>query len=144
MRTIRLRRLTIRGLCAIHKELIARYGGNSKNVEMAMLELATGRAELVVKGPHWKSRARLAAGYAWRLLVNRPFADGNQRMALAALVVFLEMNGLEWKCGEVEETAMVLRAAAGEMQESEWNAWVVWNVGKKADSPQRHRGREKI
>jgi prophage maintenance system killer protein len=53
-------------------------------------------------------------------------------MALAALVVFLEMNGLAWKCGEVEETAMVLRAAAGGMQESEWNAWVVWNVGKKA------------
>ena len=28
-------------------------------------------------------------------------------------------------------SAIVLRAVAGEMQESEWNAWVVWNVGKK-------------
>jgi len=35
-----------------------------------------------------------------------------------------------WKCGEVEETAMVLRAATKEMQEDEWEAWVVRNVGK--------------
>ena len=52
-------------------------------------------------------------------------------MALAALVVFLEMNRLTWECGEVEETVMVQRAAAGEMKEGEWDAWVVWNVGKK-------------
>ena len=51
-------------------------------------------------------------------------------MALAAMVTYLEMNGFTWKCGEVEETAMVLRAAAGEMQEDEWEAWVVRNVGK--------------
>jgi hypothetical protein len=44
----------------------------------------------------------------------------------------LETNGLTWKCGEVEETSMVPRAAAGEMQEDEWEAWVVGNVGKKA------------
>jgi len=35
------------------------------------------------------------------------------------------------KCGEVEETAMVLRASAGEMQEDEWEAWVARNVGKR-------------
>jgi len=31
----------------------------------------------------------------------------------------------------VEETAMVLRAAAKGMQEDEWETWVVRNVGKK-------------
>jgi death on curing protein len=52
-------------------------------------------------------------------------------MALAAMVTYLEMNRLAWKCGEVEETAMMLRAAAGKMKEGEWEAWVVGNVGKK-------------
>ena len=47
------------------------------------------------------------------------------------MVTYLEMNGFTWKCGEVEETAMVLRAAAKEMKEDEWEAWVVRNVGKK-------------
>jgi hypothetical protein len=52
------------------------------------------------------------------------------------------MNGLTWKCGEVEETAMVLRAAAKEMQEDEWESWVVRNVERdglaKDNSPRRH------
>jgi len=71
----RLRRLDIRGLTTIHGELLARYGGNSRDVDLAKLELSIVRSELVVRGPHWKSRARLAAGYGWRLLVNRAFAD---------------------------------------------------------------------
>ena len=92
---------------------------------------------------HWKIRARLAAaGYGWRLQVNRPFAVGNKRMALAATVTYLEMNGLTWECGEVEETAMVLRAAAGHMKEDEREAWVVRNVERdglaKDNSPRRH------
>jgi prophage maintenance system killer protein len=52
-------------------------------------------------------------------------------MALAAMVTYLEMNGMTWECGEVEETVMVLRAAANEMKEDEWEAWVVRNVGKR-------------
>jgi len=127
----RLRRLDMRGLTAIHGELLARYGGNSRDVDLAKLELSIVRSELVVRGPHWKRRARLAAGYGWRLLVNGPFAEGNKRVTLAAMVTYLEMNGLRWKCGEAEETAMVLRAAAKEMKEDEWEAWVVTNVEKR-------------
>ena len=126
----RLQRLTMRGLCAMHKELIARYGGGSTQVDMVKLELALVRAESVEPRLLWKRRAHLAAAYSWSLLKSRPFADGNQPMALAALAVFLEMNDLTWKCGEAEETAMLLRAAAGEIKESEWNEWAVGNVGK--------------
>ena len=50
-------------------------------------------------------------GYGWRVLANRPFALANKRMALAAVVTYLEINGLTWECGEVGETTMVLRAA---------------------------------
>ena len=55
-------------------------------------------------------------------------------MAPAAMVTYLAMNGFTWKCGEVEEIAMVLRAAAKEIKEikeDEWEAWVVSNVGKR-------------
>jgi death-on-curing protein len=132
----RLRKLNLRGLIAIHQELVARYGSKlnpekSRQVDPAMIELSIGRAESVVRDPHWKARARLAAGYGWRVLVNRPFAVGNKRTALAAMVTYLEMNGLTWKCGEVEETVMVQRAAAGHTKEAEWEAWVLGNVAKK-------------
>ena len=52
-------------------------------------------------------------------------------MALAAMVVCLEMSPLGWKCGAVEETAMVLRAAAGHVKEKEWEAWAVGNAGEE-------------
>ena len=102
-----------------------------RDVDLAMLELSIARSELVARERHWRGRARLAAGYGWRILTNRPFAEGNKRMALAAMVTFLEMNGFTWKCDEVEETAMVLRAAAKEIKEDEWEVWVLRNVGKK-------------
>ncbi len=42
--------------------------------------------------------------------------------------MFLELNGHRLACSEVEETAMVLRAAASEINEEEWTAWVVRSV----------------
>ena len=87
---------------------------------------------------------RLAAGYGWRILTNRPFAEGNERMALAAMVTYLEMNGFTWNCGEVEETAMVQRAAAKGINEDEWEAWVIRNVGAVASRRQSVAGRAPV
>ena len=38
--------------------------------------------------------------------------------------MFLELTGHTLVCSEVEETAMVLRAAASDINEDEWTAWV--------------------
>jgi len=128
---VRMGQLDMRGVLAIHQELQARYGGHSREVDMAKLEVALLRAVKFAADGKKDMRARVAAGYAWALLKGRPFAEGNEPVALAAMVVSLEMSRLGWKCGEVEETAMVLRAAAGHMKEKEWEAWVVGKVGKK-------------
>ena len=42
---------------------------------------------------------------------------GNKRIALAAMVVFLDLKRWELTCTQAEETAMILRAAAGELGE---------------------------
>jgi death-on-curing protein len=73
----------------------------------------------------------LAAAYAWGLLRNHPFVDGNKRIALAAMTVFLDLNGWELTCTEAEETAMVLRAAASEVSERPWTEWVQRNAKKR-------------
>ena len=122
--------LSMRGVVAIHQELQARYGWGSLEVDMAQLDLALMRAVKFACDGKRTMRSRLAAGYAWALLTMRPFVEGNEPVALAAMVTYLEMNRLTWKCGEVEETAMVLRAAAKGMKEDEWEAWVIRNVGE--------------
>ena len=125
-------RLSVAGVIAIHQQLEARYGVHSREVHEGKLETALSRAVKFAGDGKRDMHARLAAGYAWALLKGRPFAEGNTRVALAAMVTYLEMNRRIWTCGEVEETAMLLHAAAGKMKEAEWEAWVVGNVGKRS------------
>ncbi len=66
----------------------------------------------------------IAASLAWGLIKNHAFIDGNKRIGLVSMIVFLDLNGYRFTCTEVEETAMVLRAAASEITEDEWTAWV--------------------
>jgi len=120
----------MRGLREIHKQLIARYGGRSLEVDEAKLEMALFWADSLTRDGKRGVRARVGAGYAWAILSNRPFAEGNERVALAALVTFLEMYGLKWECSEVEETVMVQQAAAKKLKETEWEKWVVDHVGR--------------
>ena len=72
----------------------------------------------------------MAAAYGWGLL--RTPVDGNKRIALAAMVAFLELNGWELTCTQAEETTMILRAAAGEINERAWINWLQRCAGKKS------------
>jgi death-on-curing protein len=119
-----MRWLTAKAVHSIHEELIARYGGVSGLRARGLLESAVARPRnLAAYGPK-TSVAGLAAAYAWGLLRNHPFADGNKRTALAAMVVFLDLNGWTLSCSEAEETAMILAAAAREITERAWTEWV--------------------
>ena len=127
----RLRWLTARAVQAIHEELIAQYGGVSGLRAAGLLESAVARPRNLAAYKKETSVPTLAAAYAWGLLRNHPFVDGNKRIALAAMIVFLEINGWTLQCSEAEETAMILRVAAGEITERAWSEWVCRNTRKK-------------
>lgn len=88
------------------------------------LESAIARPQQLAAYANVTSVAVLSATLAWAILRSHPFTDGNKRSAFAALTLFLDINGYQVNCPEVEETAMVLRAAASEITEAEWTAWV--------------------
>ena len=119
----RLRWLTVGAVVAIHEELISRYGGRPGIRTPESLDSALARPKNLAAYKPEANLPELAAAYAWGLLRNHPFFDGNKRIALASLVVFLELNGWELDCSEAEETAKVLQAAAGEIDETAWKAW---------------------
>ena len=127
----RLRWLTAAAITAIHQELIARYGGASGLRAASLLESALARPKHRAAYKGGVTVPELAAAYAWGLLRNHPFVDGNKRAALAVLTVFLELNRWELTCSEVEETGMVLQAAAGDVRERAWTAWLRGCVRKK-------------
>ena len=128
----RLRWLTGGAVAAIHEELISRYGGAPGLRAVGLLESAVARPQHLAVYKSNVTLPALAAAYGWGLLRNHPFVDGNKRIALAAMVVFLDLNGWELTCSQAEETAMVLRAAAGEIRERAWSDWVEHSARRKA------------
>ena len=62
-----------------------------------------------------------------RLAWNHPLPDGNKRAAWAALVLFLDLNGLTWAPGQPDvdqAEAAMLAVAAHEVDEDPLAAWL--------------------
>ena len=72
--------------------------------------------------------AALAAAYAFGIIKNHPFVDGNKRTGFLAAVLFLEANGFRFISGEAEVVVQTLSLAAGEIDEVEFAAWLRDNV----------------
>ena len=121
--------LRLEAIIALHAELIAESGGSHGLRDAGLLESATSRAENKVNYDPEATVGEVGASLSWGLIKNHAFLDGNKRIGLGALAVFLKANGFVLTCSVAEETAMVLRVAASEMGEAEWTAWVVRTVG---------------
>lgn len=126
-----LRWISREAAVAMHTELITRYGGSPGLRDAGLLSSALARPVNVHGYEPEASVARLAAALGWGLAKNHAFLDGNKRIALAAIVVFLEINGHELTCSEAEETDAMLRISASEMKENQWEQWMEANVRSK-------------
>jgi death-on-curing protein len=58
----------------------------------------------------------LAAVLLWHLGRNPPFADGNKRAAVAAALVFLDLNGIQFAQDDDLFESLTLTVAAGGME----------------------------
>ena len=66
----------------------------------------------------------LAAAYGYAIVRDHPFVDGNKRVAFSVMYVFLEMNGYLLEASEVEVVDVMLRLAAGKLEEMDLADWV--------------------
>jgi death-on-curing protein len=79
---------------AIHAEVIAAHGGRPGIRDRALLESAVAAPQASHAGqPLIADAIGVAAAYLFYLSRNHPFTDGNKRTALAACLVFLQVNG---------------------------------------------------
>ena len=108
--------------------MIEESGGLHGLRDTGLLESAISRAENKVNYEPEALVGEVGASLSWGLIKNHAFLNGNKRIGLGALAVFLKTNGFVLTCSVAEETAMVLRVAASEIREDEWTAWVVRNV----------------
>ena len=73
----------------------------------------------------------LAALYTAGLVRNHPFIDGNKRTGFAIGIVFLELNGSDFKAREEDATQAVLALAAGTLDEAEYTTWLRANIKRR-------------
>ncbi len=105
--------------------MIDLYGGSHGLRDRGLLESAVARAENKATYDPDASVPEVAASFAWGLIKNHAFIDGNKRVGFGAMAAFLDANGFVLTCSESEEIEMVLRAAAGEITEEQWTVWVM-------------------
>ena len=111
---------------ALHERLLAEFGGLAGLREPGLFDSALARPQqLFAYGK--PEVGDLAAAYAFGLVRNHPFLDGNKRIGFATAVLFLELNSREFVASEVDAVVQTLALAAGALDEAGYAAWLKKN-----------------
>jgi death on curing protein len=121
---------------AIHDEQIAEHGGSAGIRDAALLSSALARPKQQAHYADDPSVFDLAAAYAYGIIRNHPFIDGNKRTGFLAAYVFLNSNGWQLNSSEINTVHAVLSLAAGEMDESGFSNWLKSNSILRAERKQ--------
>ena len=121
--------LLAEALISVHQRQIREHGGRPGIRSPELLESALAR-------PHNKSaygRANVfacAAACGFGIARNHPFVDGNKRMALLSMFMFLRINGYLLNAEEADAHATIVALAAGKLFEPKLAAWLKANSAR--------------
>ncbi len=114
---------------AIHRRQIAEHGGIDGIRDMGLLESALAKPRNIYHyGANKADMAGIAAAYAYGIIRNHAFLDGNKRTALVVCRLFLKLNGYELNASESDKYRIFMKLAAGEITEAELARWIGDNI----------------
>jgi len=106
--------------------MLAEFGGSAGIRDEGLLESALADLQnLFAYGE--PAISELAASYAFRIVRNHPFIDGNKRTGFMVAYIFLERNGQTFIATEANAAAVIITLAGGEMGEKELARWFAKN-----------------
>lgn len=112
--------LTLDEVLALHADLIERYGGRPGIRDIGLLQSALAVPAATFEGRLLHgSLSEMAAAYLFHLVRNHPFVDGNKRVGLMALLVFLGLNSRSLDADREELESLVRDVAAGQTGKAE-------------------------
>ena len=115
--------LSLEAILVIHEAQLELFGGASGIRDVGMIESAIARAQNKAAYEN-ASLDRLAAAYLFGFARNHGFVDGNKRVAFLAADTFLRINGYEIHAEQPQIIALMLSAAAGEVDETFIAKWI--------------------
>jgi death on curing protein len=112
-------------VAAIHQRQLAEHGGLDGVRDPGMLSSALARPRNTFAYTQPKpDLATLAAAYAFGIIKNHPFIDGNKRTAYVLCRTFLKLNGQDIDATEVEKYQTVVAVADGSLSEEGFAEWI--------------------
>lgn len=109
----------------VHARQIAEHGGPVGLRDAGLLASALNRPKnLLAYTPENTDLAALAAAYAYGIIQNHPFLDGNKRTAYVVCRTFLLLNGFDLVASEQEKFETFLSLANSSMTEAALAAWI--------------------
>ncbi len=121
-----MRSLPVEEVIHIHSEAIREFGGSDGIRDMGLLESAVNAPFQSFGGYDvyptiYEKAARLGFGLAQ----NHAFVDGNKRVAVLSVFMFLRGNGIELDCTEFELFSVFYKLAASEITFDDLVAWII-------------------
>ena len=110
----------------LHNKMIQETGGRNGIRDEGLLDSALSAPFQSFGGMElYPSMFGKAARLCYGLIKNHAFFDGNKRIGIYAMLVFLELNGVEIECNEEELIALGLEIASGKIEEKDVGIWIV-------------------
>lgn len=116
---------------AIHSDQLREHGGLPGVRDENVLESALARPRQKWHYADATDVSTLAAAYAFGLVKNHPYRDGNKRIGFLAMATFLGINGHQLKATDAEVVAEILGLADGRVSEDELAAWIRQHTTKR-------------
>ncbi|MEL6862507.1 MAG: type II toxin-antitoxin system death-on-curing family toxin [Pseudomonadota bacterium] len=119
--------LRLETLLILHSESLAEHGGPDGVRDMGLLESAIERP---TNRAHYGDGDLydFAAEYAFGIVRNHPFVDGNKRTGFLAAATFLLINGRLLIADEADATLKTLALAASEIDQHAFADWLRANT----------------
>jgi len=108
--------LSVQDILMIHADQVDLYGGEHGVRDMGLLESAVAQPQATFGGQFLHADIfEMAAAYLFHILQNHPFIDGNKRTGVLAVMIFLDLNGIQIDAPRGGLYALSLSVAAGKL-----------------------------
>lgn len=121
-------KLSLEKVLLLHEILSEETGGDPGVRDLALLESALESAFQTFGGEDlYPSKEEKGARIGYSLISNHAFVDGNKRIGMYVLLIFLEINGVKLRPAVDDVARVGLAVAAGEMKYEDLLEWVLEN-----------------
>ena len=123
--------LTKRQILALHSALAAQSDGIDTRRDEGLLDSAIQAPLQTFDGtPLYPTLLEKAARLGYGLIRNHPFSDGNKRIGAHAMLVTLDVNGVELFYEDDDLIRTILRVASGDMKNEELLQWLKAHISE--------------